>query len=178
MEIAAASGTALHYPHKLDKSADKSPRSGVWAWRCTCKPKQSSKNGGKTAMGEEKLEKHCNRWIVVSALCTFTFCFDICEFIRACRLSLSPMPSNLLLIFLPGGMTRCSSLSASQICLPPGCQSPISDIRQKTIKRMQIELKTIKLKMELCILCHSLEKGFFSLTLSFSLFLSLTVSRL
>lgn len=60
----------------------------------TCKPKHSSKSGGKTAMGEEKLEKHCNRWIVVSALCTFTFCFDICEFIRACRLSLSPIPSN------------------------------------------------------------------------------------
>lgn len=120
----------------------------------------------------------------MSALCTFTFCFDICEFIRACRLSLSPMPSNLLLIFLPGGMTRCSSLSASQICLPPVCQSPISDIRQKTIKRMQIELKTIKLKMELCILCHSLEKGFFSsslspsLSLSFFLLLSLAFSLL
>lgn len=39
---------------------------------------------------------------------------------------------------------------------------------------MQIELKTIKLKMELCILCHSLEKGFFSLSLTLSHSLSLS----
>lgn len=41
---------------------------------------------------------------------------------------------------------------------------------------MQIELKTIKLKMELCILCHSLEKGFFSLSLSRTLSLSYCLS--
>lgn len=138
----------------------------------------------------EKLEKHCNRWIVVSALCTFTFCFDICEFIRACRLSLSPIASNrrhhahahghsFAFAFSSLCCAKVQQISTVPKSSPTPNPDPDPDIRQKTIKRMQIELKTIKLKMELCILCHSLEKGFFSLSLSpylfysFSLFLPL-----